>query len=351
MLVDEQRVFCSTPRCIRNLHNSSSTIFIFSLTLKIRWTLQVVTMKSPQVLDLDLPELSLIAQGKVRNLYETDKTTLLFVATDRISAFDVVMRNGIPNKGALLNLLSSFWFDFLSKAIPGLKTHFITLDIPKSLSQSLPPDRLAQLYQRSMQVQKLEVFPIEAIVRGYITGSAWVEYQAHGTVHGMKVPAGLQESEEFPGGAIYTPSTKAEAGKHDENIHPDQAKMIIGEKYAKRIQDLAIEIYTKAREHAAHCGIIIADTKLEFGLDANDEVILIDEVLTPDSSRFWPAASYEIGRSQQSFDKQHLRDYLISNCLKGKQGVRVPDDIVRDTAERYQEAFEVLTGKVWASVA
>ena len=305
-------------------------------------------MESPLLLDLVLPELPLVARGKVRNLYEVDETTLLFIATDRISAYDVVMGNGIPNKGALLNVLSWFWFGFLSTALPDLRTHFVTLDLPSSLSQSLPPDRLAQLRQRSMQVQKVSVFPIEAIVRGYITGSAWKEYQAKGTVHGMETPAGLRESEEFPGGAIYTPSTKAEAGENDENIHPDQAKTIIGEKYAKRIQDLAIEIYTKAREYAAKRGIIIADSKFEFGLNANDEIILVDEVLTPDSSRFWPASSYRIGQTQESFDKQDLRDFLSSNGLKGKQGVRIPDDVVKITAVKYQEAFEILTGKEWA---
>ena len=301
------------------------------------------------VMDLELPELSLIAQGKVRNLYEIDETTLLFIATDRISAYDVVMANGIPEKGALLTVLSSFWFDFLSSALPDLSTHLITLDLPNSLQQTLSSDRLAQLRQRSMQVRKVKVFPIEAIVRGYITGSAWKEYQAKGTVHGMKVPAGLQESEEFPGGAIYTPSTKAEAGKHDENIHPDQAMKIVGEKYAKRIEFLAVELYTKAREYAAKCGIIIADTKFEFGLDANDEVILVDEVLTPDSSRFWPASSYKIGQPQESFDKEFLRAFLTSNRLNGKPGVSIPDDIVRKTVEKYQEAFEKLTGRKWTS--
>ena len=301
------------------------------------------------MMDLELPELSLIAKGKVRNLYEIDETTLLFIATDRISAYDVVMENGIPEKGALLTVLSSFWFDFLSSALPDLRTHLITLDLPNSLQQNLSSDRLAQLRQRSMQVRKVKVFPIEVIVRGYITGSAWKEYQAKGTVHGMKVPAGLQESEEFPGGAIYTPSTKAEAGDHDENIHPDQATKIVGEEYARRIEFIAVELYTKAREYAAKCGIIIADTKFEFGLDVNDEVILVDEVLTPDSSRFWPASSYKIGQPQESFDKEFLRAFLTSNRLNGKPGVRIPDDIVRKTAEKYQEAFEKLTGRKWTS--
>ena len=288
--------------------------------------------------------LPLVASGKVRELYELDDETLLFVATDRISAYDIIMKNGIPEKGALLTQLSAFWFNYLSKAVTGLKTHFITLD----LRPSIPQDILDQLQRRSMQVRKVQVFPIEAIVRGYITGGAWKEYQKQGTVHGIKVAEGLKESEAFPGGAIYTPSTKAEAGQNDENIHPDQAAGIIGRNYADRIQVLALQLYSKAREYAMERGIIIADTKFEFGLDtATDEVVLIDEVLTPDSSRFWPASTYKIGQSQGSFDKQYLRDYLTSHDLKGKSGVEIPEDVVKNTQEKYREAFEKIVGKKW----
>ncbi|MCJ1288853.1 Bifunctional purine biosynthetic protein ade1 [Xylographa carneopallida] len=245
--------------------------------------------------------LPLLASGKIRDLYEIDARRLLFVASDRISAYDVIMKNGVPEKGALLTLLSAHWFHVLSSAIPSLKTHFISLDIPFQVPQELH----TQLGGRSMQVRKLQIFPIEAIVRGYITGSAWKEYLASGTVHGIKVEPGLKESEAFPQGAIYTPSTKAEAGQNDENIHPDQAVQIVGEKYAKRIEQLALELYSTARKYALERGIIIADTKFEFGLDTKtDEVILVDEVLTPDSSRFWPASSYKIGQAQESFDKQ-----------------------------------------------
>lgn len=200
-----------------------------------------------------------------------------------------------------------------------------------------------------MQVRKLKIFPIEAIVRGYITGSAWKEYQKSSTVHGIQIPAGLQNSQAFPQGAIYTPSTKAEAGQNDENIHPSEAAKIVGEKYAQRIEDLAIKLYTTARDYAAERGIIIADTKFEFGLDEEtDEVVLVDEVLTPDSSRFWPASKYEVGKEQESYDKQFLRNWLTTEGLKGKQGVAMPEDIKSQTAEKYREAFEKLTGRKWA---
>ena len=203
-----------------------------------------------------------------------------------------------------------------------------------------------------MQVRKLKVFAIEAIVRGYITGSAWKEYQRSSTVHGIPIAAGLRESEAFPQGAIYTPSTKAEAGQNDQNIHPSEAAVIVGAKYAQRIEDLAIQLYTAARDYAAQRGIIIADTKFEFGLDEEtDEVVLVDEVLTPDSSRFWPADKYEVGRDQDSYDKQYLRNWLTKEGLKGKQGVRMPDEVVKGTARKYREAFEKLTGSKAGSVA
>lgn len=299
--------------------------------------------------DIGLPEtFPLLARGKVRHIFEIDKETLLFVATDRISAYDVVMKNGVPEKGALLTQLSAFWFRYLSSTIPSLRTHLISLDLPSQL----PAGLREQLRRRSMQVRKVRIFPIEAIVRGYITGSAWKEYQAKGTVHEMKVQQGLRESEEFPGGPLYTPSTKAEAGANDENIHPDQAADIVGEKYADRIRDLAISLYTKAREYAFERGIIIADTKFEFGLDTETgEVILVDEVLTPDSSRFWPASSYKVGQGQESFDKQYLRNWLTGHGLKGKPGVEMPDEIVQNTAAKYQEAYERLVGGRWESTS
>ena len=196
-----------------------------------------------------------------------------------------------------------------------------------------------------MRVRKLKVFPIEAIVRGYITGSAWSSYKKTGTVNGQVIVEGLEESQEFPQ-PLYTPSTKAEQGQHDENISKQRAAEIVGARYAERIEKLALQIYTVAKEYAKTKGIIIADTKFEFGLDEDtDDVVLIDEVLTPDSSRFWPAAKYELGRGQDSFDKQYLRDWLTRNGLKGKEGVSMPEDVIEGTKRKYEEAFRMLTGK------
>ncbi|KAL4906915.1 hypothetical protein BDW74DRAFT_130108 [Aspergillus multicolor] len=285
--------------------------------------------------------LPLIARGKVRDLYEVDDKTLLFVATDRISAYDVIMENGIPQKGVLLTLCTKKWFEILTAALPGLRTHFITLDLPSKIPESLRPT----LQNRAMQVRKLRILPIEAIVRGYITGSAWSEYKKSGTVHGIAVKEGLKESEAFSDGPIYTPSTKAEQGEHDENIHPDKAVEIVGEKYAAKIAELAVTLYKTAHAYALTRGVIIADTKFEFGVDEEtDEVVLADEVLTPDSSRFWPKDSYEIGRGQSSFDKQFLRDWLVKEGLKGKPGVRMTDEIAQKTSEKYKEAWERITG-------
>ncbi|KAL4805470.1 hypothetical protein BDV18DRAFT_140988 [Aspergillus unguis] len=285
--------------------------------------------------------LPLIARGKVRDLYEVDDKTLLFVATDRISAYDVIMENGIPEKGILLTLCTQKWFQILTTEIPTLKTHFLTLDLPAQIPASLRPT----LQNRAMQVRKLRILPIEAIVRGYITGSAWNEYKKNGTVHGIPIKEGLQESEAFPDGPIYTPSTKAEQGEHDENIHPDKAVEILGEPYASTVAALAVKLYKTAHAYALNRGVIIADTKFEFGVDEEtNEVVLADEVLTPDSSRFWPKDSYEVGRGQSSFDKQFLRDWLVSEGLKGKEGVRMTDEIAKKTSEKYREAWERITG-------
>ncbi|KAK8052004.1 Phosphoribosylaminoimidazole-succinocarboxamidesy nthase [Apiospora rasikravindrae] len=298
---------------------------------------------APQVVtSIDVSSLPLIARGKVRDLYEVNDSTLLFSTTDRISAYDVVMENGIPFKGAVLTQLTAHWFSVLKEKIPDLKTHFITLDPPAGLT----PAETELVRGRSMQVRKYKVFPIEAIVRGYITGSAWKEYETKGTVHGIPQPAGLKQCAAFPSGALYTPSTKAEMGAHDENISPEQAAKIVGEKYAGRIEKLALDLYKTGAEYARARGIIIADVKFEFGLDeATDEIVLIDEVLTPDSSRFWPADKYETGRDQESFDKQYLRNWLTKEGLKAKEGVEVPQDIADATSSKYKEAFRMLTGK------
>lgn len=284
-----------------------------------------------------------IAEGKVRDLYSVSPDILLFVASDRISAYDVIMQNGIPNKGALLTLLSNHWFETLTTLIPSLRTHFLTMDLPPSI----PASQHALLHNRSMQVRKLKIFPLEAIVRGYITGSAWKEYQRTSTVHGIAIEAGLQECQAFSK-PIYTPSTKAEAGANDENIHPDKAAELVGAKYAKRIEELALQLYTTARDYALQRGIIIADTKFEFGLDEKtDEIVLVDEVLTPDSSRFWPKDEYEVGHDQESFDKQYLRNWLTKEGLKGKPNVSMPEEVVEGTRTKYVEAFEKLTGQNW----
>ncbi|OAL05742.1 SAICAR synthetase [Phaeosphaeriaceae sp. SRC1lsM3a] len=286
----------------------------------------------------DLPK---VASGKVRDLYAVDDSTLLFVASDRISAYDVIMENGIPGKGALLTSMSKYWFNYLPQHIPSLKTHFLTSSLPASLSSSSP-----HLKDRSMQVRRLSIIPIESIVRGYITGSGWSEYRKSGTVNGIKLPEGLIEGQKLPT-PLWTPSTKAEVGGKDENISPEEARRIIGdEQVAAKVEKLSLQIYAAAAERAEAVGIILADTKFEFGLDAEGDVVLVDEVLTPDSSRFWPKETWEknLGGQQPSFDKQFLRDWLTAEGLKGKEGVKVPEDIVRKTAEKYREAYEKITG-------
>lgn len=286
-----------------------------------------------------------IATGKVREIYEIDNKTLLFVATDRISAYDVIMKNGVPGKGSLLTLLSVHWFNLFKQKIPELETHFLSVNAPSSLN--LPSTVQSQLRHRSMVVKRLKIFPLESIVRGYITGSGWAEYKRSGTVHGIEMPNGLQESQRLEQ-PLWTPSTKAELGDKDENISPQKARKIVGEKYAAQIEKFSIRAYEVARDYAAEKGIIIADTKFEFGLDEEtDTVVLVDEVLTPDSSRFWPADKYGVGRGQDSYDKQFLRDWLTREGLKGKEGVEMPDDIMEKTASKYREAFEKLTGTTW----
>lgn len=297
---------------------------------------------------IDLPQLKKLSSGKVRDIFAVDESTLLFVASDRISAYDAILANGIPNKGAILTLASAHWFDLLPTLIPGLRTHFISVAIPASLP--LPDDARAALKNRSMVVRKLRVLPIEAIVRGYLAGSAWKEYKAKGTAHGIALPAGLRQCERLPT-PLYTPSTKAPQGEHDENIHPDQAAEILGAEHAAKVQDLSLKIYTAAAEYAAQRGIIIADTKFEFALDSEDEVVLADEVLTPDSSRFWDAKTYEAGRDQDSFDKQIVRNWLTKEGLAGKDGVKLSDEVCAATEDKYRDVFYRLTGKKFEDVA
>jgi phosphoribosylaminoimidazole-succinocarboxamide synthase len=237
--------------------------------------------------------------------------------------------------------MSIYWLNYLPTQVPGLKTHYISNDLPPAISPQ------SELKDRSMQVRRLRILPIESIVRGYITGSGWSEYTKSGTVNGIKLPSGLIEGQKLPE-SLWTPSTKAEVGGKDENISPEKAREMIGnEKIAKQVEELSLAIYKAAAARAEAVGIILADTKFEFGVDENDEVVLVDEVLTPDSSRFWPKESWEanLGKAQPSFDKQFLRDWLTSNGLKGKEGVKVPDDVVEKTAAKYREACEKLTGK------
>ena len=277
-------------------------------------------------------------RGKVRDIYDLGDE-LLIVATDRISAFDVVMANGIPYKGVVLTQISLFWFDFLSAEV---EHHLISdrvSDFPAPFC-----DFGERLSGRSMLVKKCETLPIECVVRGYLAGSGWLEYKDNGTVCGQKLPAGLRQCEKLPE-LIFTPATKAERGTHDENISFERCVEIIGQERAKYVRDKSMEIFKKAGEYAEGRGIILADTKFEWGV-VDDKIILIDEVLTPDSSRFWPADIYEPGRDQESFDKQFVRNYLDSiGFNKSGPGVELPDDIAKKTSGKYIEAYERLTGR------
>lgn len=286
----------------------------------------------------NIPEAKLFKRGKVRDIYEVDGKFLI-VATDRISAFDVVLPNPIPYKGYVLNQISVFWFDFLSDVV---KNHFLTSNVeefPEVFKRNYE-----QVAYRSMLVKKAKPLPVECIVRGYISGSAWKDYRKSGEVCGIKLPQGLKESDKLEE-PLFTPSTKAETG-HDENITFEKVVDLIGKELAEKVRDLSLEIYIKAEKYARERGIIIADTKFEFGLDENGELLLIDEVLTPDSSRFWPLSDYEPGKSQPSFDKQYVRDYLESiNWDKQPPAPELPAEVVEKTSEKYLEAYRLLTGE------
>ncbi|HTU40369.1 MAG TPA: phosphoribosylaminoimidazolesuccinocarboxamide synthase [Candidatus Aquilonibacter sp.] len=292
----------------------------------------------PVILQTDFPDLKLLTSGKVRDVYQLDEERLLFVATDRISAFDYVLATGIPNKGRVLTQISLFWFDFLSDIVPN---HLITADIERYPELLRKYDD--QLRGRSMIVQRAQMFPVECVVRGYISGSAWKEYKASGKVCGIELPAGLRESEAFPE-PIFTPATKATTG-HDENIPFSQMCEIVGAEAASHLRDLTLRIYKKAAAYARQRGIIIADTKFEFGRTARG-ITLADEVLTPDSSRFWPADKYEPGRSQESYDKQYVRDYLEQiRWNKQPPAPALPAEVAARTSEKYLEAYFQITGR------
>jgi phosphoribosylaminoimidazole-succinocarboxamide synthase len=298
--------------------------------------MQIATQTS-----IDLPGIKKLRSGKVREVFELGET-LLFVATDRISAFDVILPDPIPHKGAVLNQISAFWFNRFDK----IENHFVTADVeqfPMELEQFCE-----QLAGRSMIVKKTKPLPVECVVRGYLAGSGWKEYQESQSVCGIRLPAGLKQASQLPE-PIFTPATKAEEG-HDENIDMKRCAQILGEEIANRVKTLSLEIYSRGRDHAAQRGIIVADTKFEFGT-VDGDLLLIDECLTPDSSRFWPKDQYVVGQSPPSFDKQFVRDYLETlDWDKTPPAPRLPRDVIEKTSAKYLEAFRRLTGTELANV-
>ncbi|WP_036300493.1 phosphoribosylaminoimidazolesuccinocarboxamide synthase [Methylotenera sp. L2L1] len=295
-------------------------------------------MNNP-LLETSIKSLKRIHQGKVRDIYDIDANTMLLVSTDRLSAFDVILPTGIANKGAMLTQMANFWFDKLQNVVP----NHLTGIAPASVVSD--PAEKAQLANRSVVVKKLKALPIEAIVRGYLVGSGWKEYKAKGTVCDIPLPDGLQEASKLPA-PLFTPSSKAAVGEHDENISLAQCAELIGTDMAEQVAKAAIALYTQAAEYALTRGIIIADTKFEFGLDENGVLHVMDEVLTPDSSRFWPAESYVVGKNPPSYDKQYVRDWLeASGWNKTPPAPVLPADVASKTSEKYMEAFERLTGQ------
>lgn len=299
---------------------------------------------SQPLLETSITSLKRIHQGKVRDIYDIDDKTMLLVSTDRLSAFDVILPTGIINKGAMLTQMANFWFEKLQNVVPN---HLTGIDPASVVSDS---KEKAQLANRAVVVKKLKALPIEAIVRGYLVGSGWKEYKAKGTVCGIPLPAGLQEASKLPE-PIFTPSSKAAVGEHDENISLEQCADLIGADMAAQVAKVAIALYTQAAEYALTRGVIIADTKFEFGLDSNGVLHVMDEVLTPDSSRFWPAESYAVGKNPPSYDKQYVRDWLEAcGWNKTPPAPALPADVAQRTSDKYMEAFEKLTGKKLALV-
>jgi len=289
-----------------------------------------------------LQDLPLLHRGKVRDVYSIDDQHLLMVASDRLSAFDVVLPDAIPGKGEILTQLSNFWFERTADIIPN---HLVGLD----LAEILIEDDAIRLRRRAIVVKRLKAIPAEAIVRGYIIGSGWKDYHQTGSLCGIKLPADLHQAEQLPV-PIFTPSSKATVGDHDENISFAVLQGLIGSELAEQISTVSLKLYNRATKHALQCGIIIADTKFEFGLDVNDNLILMDEIFTPDSSRFWPLSSYVVGQSPPSYDKQFVRDYLETlDWDKTSPGPVLPAAIIKATADRYQSAYNTLTGAAWSS--
>ncbi len=295
-------------------------------------------MNKKIILQTNFPNMNLVKKGKVRDIYDVGDHYLI-VSTDRLSAFDVIMAQGIPHKGEVLTKISKLWFDFSQDLIPNHLVSTNVKDFPKECRQYAE-----DLEGRSMLVKKAEVIPIECIVRGYISGSGWNDYKKTGKISGIQLPAGLVESEKLPE-PIFTPSTKAEIGLHDENISVEEAEKIADKTAVEKIKNATLKIYKAAADFALSKGIIIADTKLEFGF-YNNEIILVDEVLTPDSSRFWPLEKYTKGRAQESYDKQFVRDYLLSiNFNKQPPPPELPEEIIARTSEKYLEVLTKLTGE------
>jgi len=294
---------------------------------------------SKPLLQTSIQSLNRIHQGKVRDIYDIDADTMLLVSTDRLSAFDVILPTGIINKGAMLTQMANFWFEKLKDVVPNHLTGISPNSVVTNQAEQ------AQIVSRAVVVKKLKALPIEAIVRGYLVGSGWKEYKIKSTVCGIPLPAGLQEASKLPA-PIFTPSSKAAVGEHDENITLQQCADLIGPDMASQVEKVAIALYTRAAEYALTRGIIIADTKFEFGLDENGVLHVMDEVLTPDSSRFWPADSYVIGSNPPSYDKQFVRDWLESTGWnKMAPAPALPDDVAQKTSAKYMEAFERLTGQ------
>ena len=284
-----------------------------------------------------IPHLKLLGRGKVRDIYEADDQHLLIVATDRLSAYDVIMPNPIPGKGEILTSLSNFWFDMMSDLVPN---HLTKLNINSYISDKR---EIKILEKRSIIVKKLKPLPIESVVRGYLIGSGWRDYEKNSAICGIKLPKNLNQAQKLPE-IIYTPATKAAAGDHDINIDYEMTESLIGEELAKIVKEISINIYKRAFDYAISRGIIIADTKFEFGLDDEENLYLIDEILTPDSSRFWPKDSYKVGISPPSYDKQYLRDYLDTlSWEKVAPGPDLPDEIIQNTYHKYLEAKQILT--------
>jgi phosphoribosylaminoimidazole-succinocarboxamide synthase len=298
-----------------------------------------MTINEPALFETSIKSLPLLHRGKVRDIYAIDNNNLLIIQTDRLSAFDIILPTAVPGKGKVLTAISNFWFNRLSHII----TNHLTGTPPESVVTREERD---QVVDRAFVVKRLKPLPVEAIVRGYVAGSGWKDYQKTGTICGISLPNGLQQAEKLPGGAIFTPSTKAQTGAHDENISIEKTKQLLGNNLTAQVSDNAIRLYTEAANYAEQKGIIIADTKFEFGQDNVGKLYLIDEVLTPDSSRFWPMDQYAVGKSPASYDKQFVRDWLEQQHWNKKAPApALPDDVLKQTVEKYQEALRLLTAQ------